>query len=528
MSKDRRNTIVADTIDLATAKAQIIEIGTTERLLPAAGIFDEPTRCYRANLEWTPLIMGMVHWLADVTAWRDAEDEGYQGIREILRFMQGEDCMTLQLRQKPTDACVLQQSLDGGDTWQDVFDFSLCVTIQDKSYQVSIQNQVINNAQTFQDIYNNYTTNYSGLPSDVHANLAVPTGDDSAYRAALCNALFELVNKACDSAVSFYTEVINQAQSEANFFLAVAAFTFTAIALAAAIPSAGTSLVALAAIAPEIALGVGLGAGLANYLVDFWQTHTIDQFQDSNAIETVTCFLFDCLDGSDVSLDDVQNCVAGTITDDANAQAILDYLQILLEHDSTYAAFLEKWSNNTEFADAGINLHCPCLSGYKVWVWDFANGMGDFEFAIVAGVPCGSHEGGRVKSHNFTSSNQIQLITAIDPTWRFVCGRVEGERVGGGGAAGDINNIKIRPTPNSNSGAHDLLNSTSTPTGAYDVCEKYTTAPQYITNGQQMLVRETLSSGTDGDWIYIDRITILYQENFAKGGYITDDDDICT
>ena len=514
--KDRHETLFDD-------KIRWLDLPAAKFVPPDVGIQDEPVRCYKINKQWAKFVTGMVSWLADIPVWHDAQDEGYSAVDAFEQFLTGDDCMLYRLRQKPDDACILQESIDGGLNWTDVFDFSACVTIQDKSYQVSIQNQVIQNEETFLDIYNNYTTNYAGLPADVHDNLTPPTGDDSAYRAALCNALVELVNKACDSAVSFYTETINQAQSEANLLVAIAGFTLTALALAAAIPTAGASLLALGGSATLIAAGVGLGAGLANYLVDFWQTHTVDQFQDAAAKEDVVCFLFDCLESTDVSLEDFRTCLDGTIAG-TNQQTILDFIEILFEHDSTYAAFLEKWSNNKEFADAGINLHCPCMVGYQVWVWDFKNGLGDFTLVN------GELTNGRITAEDTTLTSDIEVNLPFNPNWRVLACKLHGERVNGlSHGSQDFEVARFRATPGTDTGAiASMPQGGFRPNGVFARCNTWPTSPGWFDGCNELNIRMGVSDNGGTGEIYFDKIEIQFVEDFAKGGYITDDDNICT
>jgi hypothetical protein len=55
----------------------IYELGKVDRVPPAVGIFDNPTRCFVVNQEWWSHIAGMVHLLADVVSWKDADDESY-------------------------------------------------------------------------------------------------------------------------------------------------------------------------------------------------------------------------------------------------------------------------------------------------------------------------------------------------------------------------------------------------------------------------------------------------------------------
>lgn len=70
-----------------------IQLGATNWLIPETDIFDEPTRCYKINLEWSPIVMGLVSLLTEVSAWKDAQDETYPPIIAIRRFLRGADCM---------------------------------------------------------------------------------------------------------------------------------------------------------------------------------------------------------------------------------------------------------------------------------------------------------------------------------------------------------------------------------------------------------------------------------------------------
>lgn len=70
----------------------VYDLGKVDRTPPEVGIFDAPTRCFVVNQEWWAHIAGMVHLLADVVSWKDADDESYFAIQAILKFMQGVDC----------------------------------------------------------------------------------------------------------------------------------------------------------------------------------------------------------------------------------------------------------------------------------------------------------------------------------------------------------------------------------------------------------------------------------------------------
>ena len=69
-----------------------IELGATNWQIPETDIFDEPTRCLKLNLEWSPIILSLVSLLTEVGSWKDAVDETYPPIIAIRRFLQGIEC----------------------------------------------------------------------------------------------------------------------------------------------------------------------------------------------------------------------------------------------------------------------------------------------------------------------------------------------------------------------------------------------------------------------------------------------------
>lgn len=162
MSNQKNNKFAGEHLTPEIARKAIYELGTVNRTPPEVGIFDSPTRCFIVNTEWWAHIAGMVHLLADVTAWQEAENEEYFAIREILKFMQGMECMDFQLRQNPTDDCLLEQTTDGGETWTTAFDFSLCLNpkiaiLNSQLATIEIQNMVNDGfSPTQTTIFDNY------------------------------------------------------------------------------------------------------------------------------------------------------------------------------------------------------------------------------------------------------------------------------------------------------------------------------------------------------------------------------------
>ena len=517
MSNDKKNEFAGELLPPEVIRKGIYELGKVDRMPPTVGIFDSPTRCFVVNVEWWSHIAGMVHLLADVVSWRDATDESYFAITEILKFMQGMECMDFALRQKPDDACIMQQTLDGGETWTDVFDFSQCVTIQDKSLSVNITNALNNYAPIFESVYNNYVANYAGSPSSVYPELEAPSGDDSAYNAAYCNAIYTLVSVASDSAVAFYTEVINDSASQLGIFGAIALFVVGAIGIAGAIPTGGASLslTAMASSAAIVAGGIGLGLGLVQYAADYLRQHTKEEFEDEEARAEVTCYLVSEVAAADNTYAAMQAALAShTLT--GNAASIANYLKILFEHDSHYAAFLEKWKNNMQYAEAGIELDCPCASEYRIWVWEFANGLGDFS------IVNGSLSGGRIVGEDVGTRDEIELTMPFDPAWKVVGGAYYGERVSGDLSSACNDAFLLRPTPNSNAGSSPIVNGVGIANGVTERCHMF--LPFEVTGiNQLVLFAQINEAGT----LYVDKVKLVFLPDFAKGGYITDDDDIC-
>jgi hypothetical protein len=78
-----RQAVVADEKDL------ILDLSTYKFEPPAAGIYDEPARYYKANIEWAKILEGHLSWLASPAAWKMAEDEGYSAIEKVLIFLRG-------------------------------------------------------------------------------------------------------------------------------------------------------------------------------------------------------------------------------------------------------------------------------------------------------------------------------------------------------------------------------------------------------------------------------------------------------
>jgi hypothetical protein len=115
-------------------------------------------------------------------------------------WLTSEGCeMPFQLRQNPTDACLLEQSFDGGTTWSTAFDYGLCIPPSIDS----LLNQV------------GALYNAAWQPSNYAANDTwVHSADDTAAQAdgraiALCYASKQAVGILCDGLIGVYNGVID-------------------------------------------------------------------------------------------------------------------------------------------------------------------------------------------------------------------------------------------------------------------------------------------------------------------------------
>ncbi len=70
-------------------KNRLLDLSEMNLTLPATDIYDEPVRYYKANLQWAPIIEGFLDWLADIASWKDAQDDNYPAIQQLLKYLEG-------------------------------------------------------------------------------------------------------------------------------------------------------------------------------------------------------------------------------------------------------------------------------------------------------------------------------------------------------------------------------------------------------------------------------------------------------
>jgi hypothetical protein len=70
-------------------KERILDFMDFSATPPETGIYDEPVRYFKANLEWCKFIFGFLAWAENVAYWQEADDELHHAIQQILIFEEG-------------------------------------------------------------------------------------------------------------------------------------------------------------------------------------------------------------------------------------------------------------------------------------------------------------------------------------------------------------------------------------------------------------------------------------------------------
>ena len=117
---------------------------------PTAAFDAEPTNCIKINEQWIPMILGALHIFLHEDLF-DGDEAARQFVADeaqnlLIAVAHGnsiclEDGMYL-LRQSEADGCVLEQSVDGGLSWTEAFDYSKCVLRKSTTDRLIIYQQL--------------------------------------------------------------------------------------------------------------------------------------------------------------------------------------------------------------------------------------------------------------------------------------------------------------------------------------------------------------------------------------------------
>lgn len=342
-------------------KKRVIDFWDTNLPVPTPGIFDEPTRCYRINTEWAKVVMGFASWLAEIAAWKDAQDENYPAIQEILKFLKGDSCVNFMLRQNPEDPCLFEQSLDGGETWSLAYDYSLCAQIgYQAALTVATNQQNLSNAQeTLGEALENFNENYAGDISELYPELEYGGALDGYREEALCYALRIFINMICEKTIEAKEDAAATAD-EAKLALYLAAATLGVLAIA----TAGSSLL-LAGALGATASALGFTNAFGSLLFEHWTNTQIEQYQDEMAKEEVLCHVFEQLSGSQVEQSELAAAFA-SFAGSANGGAIATACALFAAETAGYVAFILAYRDGLQISQLGLTDDCACMGGFSM------------------------------------------------------------------------------------------------------------------------------------------------------------------
>jgi len=303
------------------------------RTKPSVGILDEPLRCFIVNAEWMKHIGGAIEVLTEWRAWVDDTDERSASVQEVLKILSEDNCMLFQLRQNPSDPCLMEQSLDGGATWITAFDNSLCVS-------PAIASQSLNDSI---DLLNSLLTAYDGTVSSIAPDMVYDsTATDDIRDLALCHSLNEIVDLMRQSEIE-YRNQIALASTVTSIMLAI-------LAVVILVATAGTATPFYMAVSASLAGGFGLLFGaLSNAILT-----------DDTAKDAVVCCMRDALKGSTITQltfeQSLDNCNFTAVTNEAQLSGAISQL---LTQDNMYISFLDYMQRAYPRAELGI-LYCSC------------------------------------------------------------------------------------------------------------------------------------------------------------------------
>lgn len=281
--------------------------------------------------------------------------------------------MSFELRQNPLDKCILEQSLNGGDTWQTVFDYSLCADENNKKLTQSLNfSQSLSN---FTNIYNNYVTNYDGTLESIGAgDLVFGDSDDALRDDALCAALVAYVDKLCETALQIMGDLYEDMSTAATIVAGLLGLVLGVVAVAAsgglalpAVVTAGAAFATATGAAAGAAIGIGLSSIISGLVIDYLSSQSEATFQDQAARDEVICYMLDKAKAGTLTYANFQTLHSG-FSGSANGTGIAGFVEILAI-DTFYAAFLENWKYYLALARLDVPLPCPCSDSS----WCFTN-----------------------------------------------------------------------------------------------------------------------------------------------------------
>lgn len=337
---------------------------------PETDIFDAPTVQICVNVKWA----GHIEGLLDRLLWRDAwlgefdtQEWAIAQIRKLLVLIMrrnpcGDDDMPYLLRQNPSNACQLQQSVDGGVSWTLAFDYSLCAP--SPLLQFNFEQEITNLFQQWSEATTNTDINPNAPTETFVSSPGETESRINARKMALCYALNLYVAAYCET----IKRIIDNATVPANL-VALALDVASAVAAIAAAASAGATLPLYLALS---AAAVSFGVGAYNDLTDA-------VLNDPAAREAVACLMYTTLRDLEPTAANFATAVNDSPLPETNAELIRAALALDISNDAglqnQFNAFVNLLGEQLRPAELGLLPACPCEPA-ECMAWDAAGDEG--------------------------------------------------------------------------------------------------------------------------------------------------------
>lgn len=446
-----------DYTDIHLGDIQITEHGL--RQVPLVGIQDEPTRCYRVNLEWSKFVAGAIAELVNVRAWQGADDERYTAIQQLISMLEGEDCM---------DCAGVSDCLENDS------EFNAVLSGQLAQFVLNTNNHLDNLEQQYDG------TNESIAPL-VPTTPAADNPDDSD---ALCHVVQQYVAQYARTKAAQLRNSQNQ-----NFIWQ---------------PIIDTVQQVYGAINSVFSAVTGLNLfGL--YTID----EALPALEDEIAIHDAACIWYDDLRLVVMTEANWTTSIptAPDPPNNSHVNRILRMMNAEVANTRGYVGFLEAYNAVLQQQDNGAIFACDCDDG-TWWEYDvpFAMGTGGWYAQDNAGI----YENGRWRGEDVGDQHAIVLILDFGQDVDVWGVEFDIERIGGvGNGTDDVERIRLRPIPDDATGENLLMSEGFKPNGIRTVCREN---PTSAFTCQQIVVDVRVQDTPTGD-IYLDRLRV-----FGEGG----------
>lgn len=295
---------------------------------------------------YLPYMAAAMNVYAQRDAWADTEENQIWAKNQIgqlvVALLQKVYCMDFQFRNKPTDACIVQFSQNGGETWADAWDMSLC------------QPQNVYNDMFFYNdldlIYNSYdgtpTSVDNDAPTEFTGNPEDETDDPILRDLALCAAARAVVLVAAQAEQEKRAGVTGLAQTVAAILASPTVFN---------------------AVPPQVKVFLGITSIVLGAAATIFQTLSDAVLSDDEALENVGCCLYRNLRTTENTRTGFANSLDSCDFDSGSIEEQLrGAVAYLLAQGEMYIYFTKGLGEFYRFAKQGLLADCPCHCEFTV------------------------------------------------------------------------------------------------------------------------------------------------------------------